>query len=114
MRISDWSSDVCSSDLAPVGIDDQVRAQAGTRGLDQHVQALADTAAALGVADDPTHRIACRHRNQRLARLQGDTGDAAGTGIDLVPRAVAVGPTLQPIDATFTYRTKPPRQHRRQ
>src|SRR3546814_759644 len=35
MRISDWSSDVCSSDLQPAGNDAEERNRAATEQLDQ-------------------------------------------------------------------------------
>src|SRR3546814_1772779 len=50
MRISDWSSDVCSSDLG-------LAASAGR------------------IADGPAHRIARRNRRDGFARLQGNIGD---------------------------------------
>src|SRR3546814_2835940 len=60
--------------------------------------ALVGPAAALGVTDDPAHGIARGHRHQLFARLQGDVGDAARAGVDLVQRAVAVRPDLHRID----------------
>src|SRR3546814_14737307 len=69
MRISDWSSDVCSSDLTPVvlrrgGAVDLVRSIAGVELLDQRVQhldlggnLLELGAAAAGILAHSLHRL---------------------------------------------------------
>src|SRR3546814_19341018 len=82
MRISDWSSDVCSSDLSVVvaqGIRGPCRDRAGNRSgwSDQSVAAVAGTASAgglsrqrrLGLASDPV-----------AAGLCGDGGGVAVVG----------------------------------
>src|SRR3546814_1841200 len=73
MRISDWSSDVCSSDL--VGRDDQVRPKPCRKGLHEYVGSLGLAASAGRIADGPAHRIARRNRRDGFARLQGNIGD---------------------------------------
>src|SRR3546814_11720396 len=50
MRISDWSSDVCSSDLATV-VDDQL--------LDRRLQTNLDTGFQCGMQHLPLQRLAC-------------------------------------------------------
>src|SRR3546814_17238670 len=64
MRISDWSSDVCSSDLRRQGVF-----EAGAEREDRHLAALPDDAALA----DRQRRAACRHLDaERLAARIAD------------------------------------------
>ena len=54
--------------------------------------------AARRVADHPAHRIARRDRAKRFAGLQGDVGDPARRGIDMIDRPVGEGIDLDGID----------------
>ena len=76
---------------ASVGVDDEVGIEVRPRRLDQDVHARRCCCPAVGLADDPAHRIARRDgsgADELFARLQRDVGDLAGGGIDLVERAV--------------------------
>src|SRR3546814_2558048 len=70
MRISDWSSDVCSSDLNP-GIEDRGRRMAVDRHREADLVALGQVErhpARFGVGREDAHR---RHRpERRLGRAQ--------------------------------------------
>src|SRR3546814_6986717 len=59
MRISDWSSDVCSSDLA---VDDEGD-EPGADG--EHLPGVAD------IADDPGHRLAVAQHRPRVEHRHG-------------------------------------------
>src|SRR3546814_15720672 len=87
MRISDWSSDVCSSDLERHGVDDAVRL-----GGRRH----------LALADPP-------------AQVEGVTHDAVGAvprHDGLLDRHLALGATVQPAAdlgiLTFVVLANPP------
>ena len=92
---------------APVGIDQEVGVEVRPCRLDEDVDARRCRHAAVGLADDPAHRVAGRDRpgaDQLLARLQGDVGDLAGRGIDLVERALGVGIDLDRIQVVGPHR----------
>src|SRR3546814_8757059 len=67
MRISDWSSDVCSSDLVDVG-DDEEEARAVRVGVAQQ-PALVD------VAHDVLDRVERHRRRRRIMHRQDDAGN---------------------------------------
>src|SRR3546814_19813439 len=96
MRISDWSSDVCSSDL--VGRDDQVRPKPCRKGLHEYVGSLGLAASAGRIADGPAHRIARRNRRDGFARLQGNIGDTFRRSIKPVESTVSIGRALDGAD----------------
>src|SRR3546814_10906558 len=81
MRISDWSSDVCSSDLAGQGIAGH---RVGT-GADVDV-----VVAGRGRAGDGGHRLVESARERRETLREGVAGDGvvAGAAVD----AVVAGP----------------------
>ena len=92
---------------APVGVDDEIGRQVRPRRLDEDVDLLGRARAALGVADDPAHRVAGGDRagaDQLLAGLQGDVGDLARRGIDLIERAVREGIDLHGVDVAVAHR----------
>ena len=69
----------------------QIGDEFGPGRLDQDVDLLGCRRPALGVADDPAHRVAGRDRtgaDELLAVLQRDVGHLSGRGIDLVEGAV--------------------------
>src|SRR3546814_18790974 len=68
MRISDWSSDVCSSDLAEDGVDQQQPVIADI--IAAHGETVARQIAAVGQVDAPGV-------DQRRALVGGESGDAA-------------------------------------
>ena len=73
------------------------------RRLHQDVDALGRAAAALGVADDPAHRVAGGDgagADELLARLERDVSDLARRGIDLIERAVGEGIDLDGVEIT--------------
>src|SRR3546814_10935625 len=88
MRISDWSSDVCSSDLVAIGVIDadaprvQMHLAADPAGQERLRPAI------FAVADD---RMA--DRRQMRAKLVG----AAGIGLQLQP----AGAVARPVDHTI-------------
>jgi hypothetical protein len=62
------------------------------------MSALVIAGAADRVADHPAHRIAGRHRRERLARLQRNIGDALGRRIELVEGAFREWIDLDRVD----------------
>src|SRR6185312_7932926 len=75
----------------PISVYDQIGDEIGARRLDENMNALCCAGAALRIANDPAHGVASRDgsgANKLLARLEGDVGDLAGRGVDLVERAV--------------------------
>ena len=70
----------------PVGGDDEVGHQLRRGRLHQDVRTLLAPAAARGFRDLPPHGVPGRQRHQLFARRQGQVGDLAGCGIDLVQR----------------------------
>jgi hypothetical protein len=89
---------------APVRGDDEVGLEVGADGLDQDVDLRLLALAARGVADHPAHGVAGRHRDQLLAGLEGNVGDLAGGGVELVEGAPGVGIDLDGIDVTVLHR----------
>src|SRR3546814_7945387 len=86
MRISDWSSDVCSSDLHHQPDDLHRRRRAGARGVAEHDVALEDRQLTV---DDPH---ACEFSEAGVDAIDGralrdDARDCGGARIDRVPRA---------------------------
>lgn len=59
------------------------------------------TGSAGRIANDPTDRIAGRDRHQLFALLEGDDGHTPRAGVDLIQRAIRVGPDLDGIDVAF-------------
>src|SRR3546814_11327371 len=101
MRISDWSSDVCSSDLA---VDRQVVVVAGDLGLRHQEALLGAGAGGFGVAVLPSledvrqvvFRVLLRRQNRWVHAFAGMTGGGAELVIGqqriaLVVQRVAVG-----------------------
>src|SRR3546814_13045895 len=82
MRISGWSSDVCSSDLHVDARRDIVRERAADRGLDAIPPVAAELSRPISV--------------QILARIAGDDVDNARGAVAAVERAPR---TLTPFDA---------------
>ena len=84
-----------------IGVDDEIGDEIGARRLDQNVDALRRAGAALGVADDPAHRVAGGDgagADELLARLERDVGDLARRGIDLIERAIGEGIDLDGVE----------------
>ena len=95
---------------APVGVDDEVGLQVGPGRLDQNMDVLGRACPALGVADDPAHRVAGGDRagaDELLAGLQRDVGDLAGRGIDLIERAGRERIDLHRVDEAVADRLHP-------
>src|SRR3546814_14394847 len=96
MRISDWSSDVCSSDLLVVSVDRQW--QGGQRAVEQAaVDAVGRTTG--GVEDDVVHAVAVELGHVGEALL----GDVDHPAVELaaahaVPDPVVVGAGAVPED----------------
>src|SRR3546814_11582318 len=74
MRISDWSSDVCSSDLGSRGALQQMHVQSELDGADGPAQGRLSDVQPLGRAHEAE---LLGHRNERtkLSDLQGDHSD---------------------------------------
>lgn len=89
---------------APTGGDDEIGFQAGTDGLDQHIDAQIGPAAAGRVAHDPAHGIAGGDRHQFLARLKRNHRHAPRRRIDLIKRAIGERPHLNRVDVALTGR----------
>ena len=87
--------------MLPIGVDDEIGDEIGTGRLDQDMDALGGPGAALGVADNPAHRVAGgdgARADELLARFERDVGDLAGRSVDLIERAVRVGIDLDGVD----------------
>src|SRR3546814_17041644 len=94
MRISDWSSDVCSSDLhrAAVGDGDAACAAAVEEDLSSvEVVASADDERLTGIEQCAGDRIALQNELARAAHFQADEGVAA--------RGIPAQRTLRPGSA---------------
>src|SRR3546814_21152784 len=76
MRISDWSSDVCSSDLLVVGLGLLVRLAAVARGM--HVGGTAGEQQAVERVQQVAHLLALRHGRDDDRRAAGGFPDGAG------------------------------------
>src|SRR3546814_3595622 len=84
MRISDWSSDVCSSDLGAHGSNARIALADAPCGLDRHVARRRDRVV-VPPARDPGRR-------SRLPPVQWRAGcddRASAASVDLSPRALA-------------------------
>ena len=88
----------------PVGGDDKVGFELRSEGLDQHMHLLGLPRAALRVADDPTHRVACGYGREFLAGLQRDVAHALRRGVKLVKRALGKGVDLNGVDVAVLAR----------
>src|SRR3546814_15887649 len=103
MRISDWSSDVCSSDLQPVALAD-LRKQACIAAIAFDVRIVAEAA---GVEPETrTEAEAVAPQVNRCHGLHIDRVQASGPGT-----RSAVG--LMPDSALAAERHAPPKVHRR-
>src|SRR3546814_6134672 len=69
MRISDWSSDVCSSDLNRLQVRHLVARHVGALDQDEHVDALVEDPAAERGLVVPRH--AARERGARVQQVAG-------------------------------------------
>ena len=86
---------------APVSVDDEVGFDRRPGRLDHDMDAARIATAALGIADDPTHRVAgCDRTRARelLALLEGNVGDLPGSSVDLVERSGAIGEYLLGVE----------------
>src|SRR3546814_7387019 len=89
MRISDWSSDVCSSDLAQAGIEPEHRLRTGGRGQQQVLEVVAEHVdrLALGLfarlVEQVEHQVQLQLRAPGQAAGIGEPGiGGAATGAD--------------------------------
>src|SRR3546814_16588749 len=104
MRISDWSSDVCSSDLGSFIVQPQLHAVAVARGRDLHQTPIWGKADRIvdQILDDPgqTAFLAKHHRSSRLRAGEGEAAvalHAAG-----LPPGVYAGHPSSSIDRAET------------
>src|SRR3546814_5747839 len=82
MRISDWSSDVCSSDLTELVIGEQLRCRLLARDRDQRKQAF------------PVSFDSLRWQGAERFELRARIGQALGHAVD---RVVVDDPLARPI-----------------
>jgi hypothetical protein len=97
----------------PVGVDDEIGDEIRPGRLDEDMDFLGAPLPALGIADDPAHRVAGGDRtgaDELLALLQSDVGDFSGRGIDLIERALGKWIDLHRIDVTGAGRLDPGRR----
>src|SRR3546814_9529014 len=76
LRISDWSSDVCSSDLAAKALGELVR-HFGTRGTKESVAQLREAMTALARDPHPNIQSYAAALGQTIRRLEGPPGSSA-------------------------------------
>src|SRR3546814_8116952 len=106
MRISDWSSDVCSSDLAQAGIEPEHRLRTGGRGQQQVLEVVAEHVdrLALGLfarlVEQVEHQVQLQLRAPGQAAGIGEPGiGGAATGADAgVQRDAALGVGVAGLD----------------
>src|SRR3546814_10959185 len=108
MRISDWSSDVCSSDLQRVGLGEQVLVQdCGT--LRDHGDAEAADAAAphdpVHVSENPAHlgQRVLRSELVGLDRKSVVSGKSVSVSVDLGGRRLLTKQTSKSITHTTVH-----------
>ena len=92
---------------APVGVDDEVGGDVRPGRLHEDVDLPRGARAALGVADDPAHRVARgdgARAHELLALLQRDVGDFARRGVDLIERAGRERINLDGVDEAVSHR----------
>src|SRR3546814_4275601 len=80
MRISDWSSDVCSSDLEPRGLgegDDRRALHIAALFFQRRIHGLGQA-----VIDDAEHPTGLQHRINLLERLGGGVGPLEAPVVD--------------------------------
>jgi hypothetical protein len=95
---------------AAVGVDDEIGDDVRPGRFDKDVNLLGVGRPALGVADDPPHRVAgCNGTgaDQLLALLEGDVGHLSGRGIDLVEGSLGERKHLHGIDVAAPARLNP-------
>lgn len=95
---------------AQVGIDDKIGLKIRPRRLDEDMDLLGGTCSALGIADNPAHRITGSDRagaNKSFSRLEGNIRHPSRRGIDLIERAEREGIDLHRIDKTVAHRLHP-------
>src|SRR3546814_3363312 len=108
MRISDWSSDVCSSDLA-AGVQALVDADRARGGRAQHLRAGQQPgagAAVLAVAAAAAERVAGRRRSGADGAVRAVRAGLAAGAVEHVPdqplRSVRPAPGLAPRSEEHT------------
>src|SRR5262245_19637506 len=86
---------------APISVDDEICDEIWSGRLDKDVNLLGRRRPALGISDDPAHRVAGGNwpgADELLALLQRDIGDLTRSAVDLVKRALGEGIDLHGIE----------------
>src|SRR3546814_12312348 len=94
MRISDWSSDVCSSDLAgEIEVELQAVGEGAAPGLEE-----VERCAAFGSGEDRAgHRRQAVGDDDLLEQADGEDGDADGQVVGARPEGARLGELRQPL-----------------
>src|SRR3546814_16290528 len=110
MRISDWSSDVCSSDLVQVGGREHAQhawrgaglgeVDAGDLGVGDRGPHVGDVGRAVELRGEQVCDVGATHREQRRVL---DPHDAVAEDAQVVPSSASMAASVTPEGATRAY-----------